>query len=506
MRKRAFLREEAGTFAPLFALSLVPIITIAGMTIDLANLTRAKNELQLAVDSTALAINHKLHLATQAALDSKAQIFFSGHVHNLEEPQLDPVAFDVQTGSVEVSGSATYTPRILNALGFGPLDFSARAKTVVGDQEIELALVLDNSGSMDSSDKIEALEAAAESLVDTLYSNENAHTRIRVGVVPFAGSVNVGPGNADATWMDTDAKSSIHSENFVTPANRFTLFSEMIDTSWAGCVEMRPGDYATNDAEPDQDIGDSLFVPMFAPDEPYNFTNNYIGDDGSCTNEEKQETDNASKQSRICKYKNQKPAARSVVSGEQVTGPNFWCTSKPIVPLTNDVEILAEALDGMVAKGHTNIYEGLMWGWRVLSPGAPFEEGKDYNTPNLRKYIVLMTDGENTAVGKSNYNKSEYSPFGYSAKGRLGTTSSYSSTIESKMDDKLKDACKNAKQAGITIYTIAFKLPSNATATKAMLANCASSTDKAFTPEENSELEPVFQAIAKDLGKLRISE
>lgn len=506
MRRPGFLQEEAGTFAPLFALSLVPIIALAGMTIDLANLTRAKNELQVAVDSTALAINHKLHLATQTELDSKAATFFDGQVRDLEDPQLDPVAFDVQHGSVEISASATYTPRILNAFGFGPFDFSARARTVVGDQEIELALVLDNSGSMDSSGKIDALETAAESLVDTLYANENAHTRIRVGVIPFAGSVNVGAENATASWMDTGAKSSVHSENFVTPANRFTLFSEMVDTSWAGCVEMRPGDYATNDVEPDQGIGDSLFVPMFAPDEPSNFTNNYIGDDGTCTNSEKSKTDNASKQARVCKYKGQKPSVRSVVSGEQVTGPNFWCTSKPIVPLTNDIEVLAEALDGMVAKGHTNIYEGLMWGWRVLSPGAPFEEGKDYDTPNLRKYIVLMTDGENTAVGRSNYNKSEYSPFGYSAKGRLGTTSSSSSTIESKMDDKLKDACKNAKLAGITIYTIAFKLPSTATATKQMLSNCASATDKAFTPEENSELEPVFQAIAKDLGKLRIAE
>jgi hypothetical protein len=48
--------------------------------------------------------------------------------------------------------------------------------------------------------------------------------------------------------------------------------------------------------------------------------------------------------------------------------------------------------------GGTNQAEGLAWGWRVLSPSAPFTEGRPYNDPSdpVRKVIVLMTDGENT--------------------------------------------------------------------------------------------------------------
>ena len=37
-----------------------------------------------------------------------------------------------------------------------------------------------------------------------------------------------------------------------------------------------------------------------------------------------------------------------------------------------------------------------MWGWRVLSPTAPFTEGRAYTANDNKKILVLMTDGENT--------------------------------------------------------------------------------------------------------------
>lgn len=504
-----FLREDAGALAPVFAVSLVPILALAGAAIDLGNLARAKTELQVAVDSTALAINHNLHLATQTSLESKAEAFFDPLVTQLESPAVDSVQFDVAGGWVKVAGSAIYTPKVMTMLGFGPLTLNADSRTVVGDQEIEVALVLDNSGSMSWNNKIDTLESAAESLVATLYSNESAHTRIKVGIVPFSGAVNVGPDNASADWMDKNAVSPIHSENFSSPANRFTLFTQMTNTSWAGCVETRPGDYATDDTPPDQDDGATLFVPMFAPDEPdlSAYTNNYLTDNGgTCTQADLQDNSEAGKQGRTCKYAGKTPKNKVVVDSEEKQGPNFWCTSRPIVPLTNTVATLNTALDAMVAEGHTNIYEGLMWGWRLLSPAAPFEQGKPYDTPNLRKYIVLMTDGVNTAKGRGTktINKSEYSPFGYSVKGRLGTTSGTTSTIEAKMDEKLEVACANAKATGIAIYTIAFQLPDENT--KLMLEECATQPSMAFEPESNAELTPVFQTIARELGRLRISE
>ena len=49
---------------------------------------------------------------------------------------------------------------------------------------------------------------------------------VQFALVPFSGSVNVGPDNAtSATWMDQDGLSPIHHENFdwTTAARRSTI-------------------------------------------------------------------------------------------------------------------------------------------------------------------------------------------------------------------------------------------------------------------------------------------
>ena len=65
--------------------------------------------------------------------------------------------------------------------------------------------------------------------------------------------------------------------------------------------------------------------------------------------------------------------------------------------------------------GGTNQAEGLAWGWRVLSPGEPFTQGRAYNNArdNVRKVIVLMSDGENATVGTDAVMVNDYSAYNY---------------------------------------------------------------------------------------------
>jgi Flp pilus assembly protein TadG len=520
MRFSKFLRDEAGALVPVFALSLVPMIAIVGASIDLANMTRARDALQVAVDSTALAVNHSLHLATQDAIQAKAQNVFSRQVQGLENPVLDPVSFDVAQGRVDISASATYTPQFMHAFGFGPFSLHTEAATVVGDQEIEIALVLDNSGSMMFSGRMSALKDAADDLVATLYSDQNAHTRVKMALVPFSGAVNVGTQNKDKPWIDSTGKSSIHYENFADDDfTRFQLFDQL-DVAWEGCLEVRPGDLGINDTEPsDENGGDSFFVPMFAPDEPdkkkgktQHFINNYITD--TCTPEAGDEGTKPDLQKRICKYSGGKEVTENlVIDSQEHMGPNLWCRSNPIVPLTNTRSTIDDALEEMEPEGHTNINEGLMWGWRVLSPTEPFTEGAAYSTPNLRKYIVLMTDGDNWLTGNEDtHNKSEYSAYGYAANERLGVDVSGSrldngdieELLEDAMDEKLATACDNVKAAGITIYTIALQVEDNPT--RQLLKTCASQPSMAFEPNSGTDLTSAFQTIARDLGSLRLAQ
>jgi Flp pilus assembly protein TadG len=521
MGLKKFLRDEAGGIMPIFAISLVPIIGLVGASVDLAGVTRAHNKLQVAVDTTALALNHNLHLpSVQANIQTKAAGYFATQAEGLEEPHLDPVDFSVADGRVDVSATAKYTPQLLTALGLGPYEISARARTVVGNESIEVALVLDNSGSMAGS-KIDDLETAAEGLVNTLFDSVTERVKVKIAVVPFSGAVNVGAANATADWMDKNALSPVHSENFVSPKNRFDLFATM-KTSWKGCVEVRPGVHMTTDSEPTATTPSSLFVPMFAPDELDEpnvddddkvYWNSYISDNGSCTTAERNATNTtAGKQSRICKYTGAKPSTAVISSTNR--GPNFWCNSNPIVPLTDTKLTVTNALDAMVAKGFTNIHEGLMWGWRVLSPGKPFTQGAPYETQNVRKYIVLMTDGVNTIYrkGRTNINRTDYTAYGYATKNRLAANANTMSEdeLEDAMDDRLETACENAKNddplhpGKITIFTVAFQV--NDEDTLQLLQDCATAPANAKTAGSGTELNQAFQEIARDLGQLRLTQ
>jgi len=169
----------------------------------------------------------------------------------------------------------------------------------------EVALALDNTGSMSISDtttgrsKMQSEIAAARNFVTQMFTNSSS-TNMKISVVPFTTAVNVGTQNATAAWMDTRGQSSIHWENFpklgtaasayqqtaeAAIGSRFDMFTQ-VNQSWGGCVEERPQPYTLTDTAASSATPDTLFVPMFAPDESdsentgYRSYNSYISDDG----------------------------------------------------------------------------------------------------------------------------------------------------------------------------------------------------------------------------------
>jgi hypothetical protein len=95
---------------------------------------------------------------------------------------------------------------------------------------------------------------------------------VKIAVVPFAGTVNVGKSYQGQAWLDPNAQSPIHNEIFstrtggATSQNRWTLLSTM-QIPWAGCVESRPMPHDVQDTAPNSSTPATLFVPHFYPDE-----------------------------------------------------------------------------------------------------------------------------------------------------------------------------------------------------------------------------------------------
>jgi len=495
---RKFTADRAGAVILLFGLTLVPILGFVGGAIDYANAYRTRTKLQNALDSASLAAGRDLF--TSGSTSSAQQAGMKVLELNLgtDFPAGLLVNFEFTSSTVNATASVGVDTYILGVLGIDEFPVGAVSTVNIAGGTFEVAMVLDNSGSMAGS-KINNLKSASDKLVDILFANQSSSDYITIGLAPFAASVNVGTQYANATWMDQTGASSIHAEHFDAPVTRWDMFNALSNVGWRGCVEVRPSPHDVNDTPPTG--GDSMIVPLFAPDEPNKsgYYNSYISDDGgSCS---VSGGTNYERQRRTCKYDGVN-ANISLSMGTR-KGPNFLCDSPPLQTLTNSSGQIKTAINAMQAYGGTNIMQGLMWGWRILSPGEPLAEGKPYNEPKNTKIIILMSDGQNWHGGLSNHNQSWFGAFGYHAQGRLGSPSNSTGTLRATMNTRTAQVCTNAKAAGVVIYALALEI--NDQATKDMLEACATSPAKYFTLDNSNSLEDAFAAIAEEISNLRIS-
>jgi hypothetical protein len=219
-----------------------------------------------------------------------------------------------------------------------------------------------------------------------------------------------------------------------------------------------------------------------------------------------------------CKYGTaaNKATVPDITAANLDGGPNFNCTTKAITPLTTTQQTVINAINAQEANGYTNITAGISWGLRILSPGVPFTQGRDYTDINNLKVMIVMTDGENTyspymSVGSNpsssspsgKFVKSSYGAWGYLYKNHFGTTSTTSSTVLAALNARTAASCVAAKTAGIKIYTIAFQVSDADTVQ--MLTTCASDPSMAYQSGNNQALLDAFTAIGESITSLRVS-
>lgn len=522
----AFGRDEDGSIGVMFGGAIVVMVLFLGAAVDFGTAFMAREGLQDALDSAALAAGRELETGGEKEdAETKAREVFAANTPDGIKAELSFIDVDASAGQVLLQAQSTLETSFLRIAGMNTLDIDAESMVSTSGGNFEIALVLDSSANMKPAD-LAALKSASHALVAALFGDKTTSNNIKIGVVPFTAMVNVGPGNANESWIDTDGRSSVHYENMSEEVSRFDLLDRMRDVSWAGCVEVRPGDHGIKDTEATLDDPDSHFVPAFAPDEPDDanaendkYYNNYLADDGgtcaasppTCVRYDNRRRciqyitatlAPSEAQNRICKYDNQRVASKKV--GNTYTGPNHMCDGQPLTPLTNDRQTVDDAIDALTAQGTTNTSEGVMWGWRVLSSQAPFTEGAPKNMPNVTKVMIVMSSGANELVGLNNHNNSYYSPWGFGSTKRLNPNSQTTQSLSNSIDEKTNHACQNAGQDDITIYSIAYNLNGHPSM-KALLKRCASHPQKYFESGSEQELISAFEAIGLDLNSLRIS-
>lgn len=648
-----FGRDRRGNYALVTAIAMVPLMGAMAIAVDFTELNRQRQIVLNALDAANFAGARRLSEgATDDQIKAYATGFFNANLNNIDPANvtLDITLPGNQAGGGLMTMNATlsYHPYFYPAAALlvGVSEGDANKPIELGmtsqvrlKNTLEVAMVLDNSGSMSTKGsgtgqkRIDLLKQAAKQLVDTLAQQaaqiKQIDRPVQFSLVPFAASVNVGAQNDNASWMDTYGLSPIANENFdwstLNAPNkyaqkingiwykkgigwsteegqiltRFELYRDMKvvtsherivgskrvvcdqyrenhtcershneydynDTygpfaSWQGCVEVRPYPYNVDDTPasggPNNTgvgVGDpaTMFVPMFAPDEPGNHW--YVTQDpdelppktygaaNSWWNDDPSSSTGKTRQSNMAKYFMPRPMNAPVLGAG--AGPNYSCTTTPITPLTDvtnadGLAAVKAAIDLMQPNGNTNVPEGMAWGWRTVSSAPPFTEGRPETERGNDKVVIVLTDGENTYSTVSSDpvgNKSTYAAYGYTGVGYNGTsvtrlfggTSSdigqfnySSSNYTNALNEQMAKLCDNAKAANIMVMTVALDMSSSdADDKKAMDALKTCSSDSRFRKDPTDPSKPAklfwnatgatlsdnFKEIANELSNLRV--
>jgi Flp pilus assembly protein TadG len=392
---KLILRDDSGAAAVTVALALLPLSLAALGGIDLQRGLSARSQLQDALDAAALAAARDF----EADPDEVQRAGRRALVQNLG-PAPDATLtgsgdFTVgEDGKIVAQAAATIDTLLAQYVMGKKLTVSARSEVSRAGSNLEVALVLDLTGSM-AGGKLADLKTAASQLIDVVVQDDQTPFYSKVALAPYANAVNVA-GQADAVrgpYSVGCTSLGCADYEFDTAASGRKTFSI------SSCVTERTGAEAYTDASPG-----------------------------------------------------------SARLGLNYPGPGNGCVASPVVPLTSDRDLLKSSITGFSAAGSTAGHIGTAWGWYLVSPNFAdlwAGEGKPaaYGSKDLLKVVILMTDGLfNTTYANGVISRDSTSGSGAAADHINLDATNGSSPAQTRR------LCANMKAAGVVVFTVGFDM------------------------------------------------
>ena len=543
---RQFSRSEDGAMLVFAVYVFLIILMVGGIGIDLMRFERDRSKLQYTLDRAVLAA---ADLDQPMEPEAVVQDYFakSGLGDYLASVTVDQgLGYRV----VSATASADVQTQFMRMNGVETLTAPAAGTAEERIDGVEISLVLDVSGSMNSNSRLPNLIIAAQDFIDTMDDN-SSDGDMSVSIIPYATQVSV-------------------------PDELMSQFNVSTEHDYSNCINFEGTDFDTAAMSGTQAYQRTMhFDPWY----------NYDGMDNN-------------------------PKALLGMDSGGNTLP--VCEARPdreVMVLQKDPNILKSYIRNLTARGNTSIDVGMKWGTALLDPSlrpavnsmigagivpaefAPRPNG--HNDGETLKVIVLMTDGENTSqyyindgyrVGDSDIwfndqedaysvyyppydayywpddNKGSYGnkwadhPYGNDGYGCIGSrisdwscrdrTESGSSVnlsypdlwayvtlkanvirryypfmndstaynrwyydVRNYVNSTIKDArtkaiCDTAKDEQIIVFTIGFEAPRGG---RAVLKDCASS-DAHYFDVQGLAITDAFASIASSIRKLRLTQ
>lgn len=470
------LKADRGNVVMIFALSLIPVLAVAGSAMDLSRIQSAKIQTSALLDQAVLAATNLSSTDDPVVLVEtwmESQVTQFGYRAEDLNVQVNSIVA-LNSKSVAATASLTVDTAIMHIFGHDRVTIKVASSAVQSIPNIEIAMVLDISSSM-RGNRLSSLKTASTEFVDIMLT-DTTKDATSISVVPFGGTVNIGT----------------------------ALFNKFaVRTTDFGTV--------TDPSEVQYDIGTGVEAGDFR------FT-----DGNTCV--EAIQTDYST-------------AMLPNYSRAQV--PDFWrwWNNHPWCPEddsavffnSNDATAIKAHLNGMVLSDGTGMDIGALWGLKTLSPSFRGELGGDFsdrpldfNADQSKKVMIIMTDGaitaqnrpEDVSVGNVHTNRPANKPPHSTATSNQGnrnnmqTTRSRGSASTTSANNsgvgRFKKSCEAAKAENVLVFTIGFQISAGSLPDK-ILEECASAPEFYYYVE-GLDLSSTFSAIASQVNALRITE
>ena len=441
----AFGSSQRGNVAMMTALIAVPLLGLLGGAVDLVRMNQMRSEIQGVVDAGVLAIseiNNNNDPKTTVEQFVKA---------GLRQSKLDPdaISLDVKVAEVingkTVDVTANYQMKtfFLGMLGMNNMDIKIASSGTQTYSDIEIALVLDISGSMEG-EKFENMQDAAEDFIDAVLTDKMKQ-QTTISIIPFSSNVNVG----DNFWEFVKKKNvdNNHDTNF---------FDGHV---WDGCVEWNVGMF--NDDRP---TPNSLNVmPRFK--------------------------DDADASLRHCPESNNEALYLSNTRSDLKDKIDDLTISR-------NTSLDVGALIGL--KALSPDMKAHLKGDQQAKHPAAYDSG-------VMKALIIMTDGEATDHKRPNAGCDVLGFWDWSNNQNqwVWKNCSYQKYSASQNRTNFTQVCNEAKSNGIMVYTIGFQINKGGNSDKIMSA-CASSVSQYYYIEDTN-ISAAFKSIAASINGVRLT-
>jgi len=446
-----FANDRSGNFTLMAAVSMSVLLLAMGFGINVAQSLNVKSSLQSALDAAVTSTARDLTTGTieekdarttvEAFLKANSTSRFSTNDHFV----LDNLVIDKTARTI----TATAHANVVLAFPLFNIDdprVGSESAAVYSDRKIEVAMMLDLTGSMKKDkdgDKLGDLQTAAKRAVKALL-DKNVNDRVRVALVPYANSVNVGAAIAEkAVYIEKNKEDRGRVVSNVDPKN--VTSRNRVDS----CATERKGTtYDYTDHGPDVAmVNRDFFLTEFA-------------------------------------------------GGYNTYSPSRTCPAAVMVPLTADLKTLTDTIEKFVADGGTGGHIGVQWAWYMLSDKwknvlpASAAPGP-YRSNGVAKYAILMTDGE----------------FNLNFSGAATVQEVYGTGAAERSIPHATRLCAEMRKAGIEVFTIGFKLPDSARKLMRDCATPDSGGIKHFYDTSSGpELDQAFQQIVNNIEALALTK